>query len=55
MFSLEELFCAVDDFCQTFEPHWQQQLLSHGLQTRNRARQLCLSEIMTLVIAFHQQ
>jgi len=55
MFSLEELFCAVDDFCQTFEPLWQKQLLSHGLQTRARARQLCLSEVMTIVIAFHQQ
>jgi IS5 family transposase len=55
MFSLEELFCAVDDFCQTFEPRWQQQLLKHGVQRRNRARQLCLSEIMTIVIAFHQQ
>jgi len=55
MFSLEELLCAVDDFCQTFEPHWQKQLLSHGLQTRNRTRQLCLSEIMTIVIAFDQQ
>ena len=21
MFSLEELFCLVDDFCKTFEPH----------------------------------
>ncbi|MBD2034317.1 IS982 family transposase [Leptolyngbya sp. FACHB-321] len=55
MFSLEELLCSVDDFCQVFEPRWQQQLLSHGLQRRNRARQLCLSEIMTIVIAFHQQ
>lgn len=55
MFSLEELFCAVDDFCQTFEPRWQEQLLSHGLQKRHRTRQLCLSEIMTIVIAFHQQ
>jgi hypothetical protein len=31
MFSLEELFYAVDGFCQTFEPRWQQQLLKHGL------------------------
>lgn len=52
--SLEELFCAVDDFCQQFEPRCQQQLLSDGLQHRNRARGLCLSEIMTILIAFHQ-
>lgn len=55
MFSLEELFCTVDDFCQTFEPLWKQQLLKTGLRTRERARQLCLSEIMTIMIAFHQQ
>jgi len=55
MFSLEELFYRVDDFCQEFEPRWQQQLLTHQRQTRQRARQMCLSEIMTILIAFHQQ
>ena len=54
MFSLEELFCAVDDFCQIFEPLWHQQLLGDGLKHRQRQRQLCLSEIMTINIAFHQ-
>ena len=34
---------------------WQRQLLSHGLQTRDRERRLCLSEIITILIAFHQQ
>lgn len=47
MFSLEELFCSVDDFCQRFEPVWQRQLLTSGLQERERERSLCLSEIMT--------
>ena len=55
MFSLEELFCTVDDFCQTFEPLWRQRLFKTGLRTRERARQLCLSEIMTIMIAFEQQ
>lgn len=55
MFSLEELFCRVDDFCQRFEPTWQRQLLSSGLQERDRDRSLCLSEIMTILIGFHQQ
>lgn len=55
MFSLEELFCPVDDFCQTFEPQWRNRLLKAGLQTRERSRQLSLSEIMTVMIAFHQQ
>jgi hypothetical protein len=54
MSSLEELFCHVDDFCQTFEPHWHRQLLSHGLKTRKRSRSLCLSEVMTILIGFHQ-
>ncbi|NBO32119.1 MAG: hypothetical protein EBV05_11140, partial [Cyanobacteria bacterium WB6_1B_304] len=53
--SLEDLFCSVDDFCQCFEPQWQPQLLQSGLQTQKRSRQLYLSEIITIVIAFHQQ
>lgn len=55
MFSLEELFCSVDDFCQRFEPVWQRQLLTSGLQARVRERSLCLSEIMTILIGFHQR
>lgn len=54
MFSLEELFCCVDDFCQAFEPQWERQLLGNGLQRRRRIRSLCLSEIMTILIGFHQ-
>jgi hypothetical protein len=50
MLSLEALFCCVDDFCRTFEPRWQQKLLSDGLKHRNRPRRLCLSEILTIVI-----
>jgi hypothetical protein len=54
MLSLEELFCSVDDFCQVFEPQWQSHLLSCNLQSRKRKRTLCLSEIMTILISFHQ-
>lgn len=54
MFTLEELFCCVDDFCQSFEPQWERQLLGNRLQKRKRDRSLCLSEIMTIVIGFHQ-
>lgn len=54
MSSLEELFCSVDDFCQVFEPQWLAQQLTSGLATRQRSRSLCLSEIMTLLISFHQ-
>ena len=52
--SVLELFCAVDDFCQTFEPRWHQQCLTNGSKHRNRTRQLALSEIMTILILFHQ-
>ncbi|MBW4474667.1 MAG: IS982 family transposase [Stenomitos rutilans HA7619-LM2] len=54
MLSLEELFCSVDDFCQSFEPQWKQQLLGCGLTLRNRSRSLSLSEIMTILIGFHR-
>lgn len=55
MTSLEELFWNIDDFCQDFEPCWRRRLLQSGLQHRHRERSLHLSEIMTILVAFHQQ
>jgi hypothetical protein len=52
--SLVELFIDVDDFCQVFEPRWKQYQLTNGLRQRNRKTQLSLSEIMTIIIHFHQ-
>ena len=40
MSSREELFCHIDDFCQTFELSCQQQLLGQGVEQRRRARTL---------------
>ena len=54
MRSLLEVFCDVDDFCQVFLPAWQRHLVASGSHQRQRPRQLCLSEIMTILIAFHQ-
>jgi hypothetical protein len=54
MDSLLELFCDVDDFCKAFLPKLSQQMLASGIQQRKRDRSLCLSEIMTILIAFHQ-
>jgi hypothetical protein len=34
MISLKELFCSVDDFCQSFEGEWKQPLFGSGLQQR---------------------
>jgi hypothetical protein len=52
--SLEALFCHVDNFCKIFEPKWRQMLLGNGLQQRQRTRCLSMSEIMTILIGFHQ-
>lgn len=52
--SVLELFCAVDDFCQLFEPAWHTHCLSSGTKQRNRAHDLTLSERMTILILFHQ-
>ena len=48
------LFCDIDDFCLRFEPLWRQQLLSDGSRQRWRETRLCLSEVMTIVVSFHQ-
>ncbi|TAE09454.1 MAG: helix-turn-helix domain-containing protein [Oscillatoriales cyanobacterium] len=54
MNSLESLFCESDDLCQNFEPRWHSHLIGRGGKTRRRAKSLCLSDIMTILIAFHQ-
>lgn len=54
MDSLLVLFCDLDDFCQEFLPVWNKQLLISGQKQRQRARSLTISEIMTILIAFHQ-
>jgi len=54
MESLVELFCHVDDFCQAFLPTMEKKLISSGLRTRKRDRSLTMSEVMTLLIMFHQ-
>lgn len=52
--SLVELFCHVDDFWQVFRPIWYEHLLAAGERQRLRATQLSESEIMTIMIHFHQ-
>jgi hypothetical protein len=51
--SLLELFCDVDDFMLSFAPQWKASQLAAGKQ-RERAGQLCSSEVMTILIHFHQ-
>ena len=52
--SILELFCSVDDFWQQFAPTYQAHLLSDGKRHRQRAKTLAPSEIMTILILFHQ-
>jgi len=52
--SLVETFCSVDDFCQLFEPHWERMQLKSGQRQRKRRARLSLSEVMTIIIHFHQ-
>lgn len=54
MTSLLELFCDVDDFCKEYESYYQQKLITNGQIKRKRKRSLTTSEIMTILIAFHQ-
>jgi hypothetical protein len=54
MESLLELFVHVDDFCQTYLLALEQQLLASGKIKRRRARSLSISEVMTILIHFHQ-
>ena len=51
--SLLELFCDVDDFWLGFEPQWRATQLK-ACNQRERAGQLCPSEVMTILIHFHQ-
>ena len=51
---LLELFCDVDDFYSSFAPQWQRQLIETGQKQRCRQSRLSDSEIMTIMIHFHQ-
>ncbi len=53
MNKLVEIFCDVDDFCQVFIPNWEKQCIEDGTRKRKRACRMSMSEIMTIIIAFH--
>lgn len=48
------VFCQVDDFCQVFEPKFNQQLLVDGKRKRIKPSKMSRSEVMTILIAFHR-
>lgn len=50
--TLTSLFCIVDDFSLEFEPEWRKRLIDN--RQRKRKSTMSLSEVMTIVIHFHQ-
>lgn len=54
--SIVTLFCKIDDFFLAYEAHLAPRSLEDGkpTETRGRPRSLHPSEVMTLLIAFHQ-
>ena len=54
MIDIITIFVYVDDFCKGFFPYWQNQLLNHSKKkSRIRSGKLNLSEILTILIAYH--
>lgn len=54
MDNLIELYCVVDEFCKAFIPEFERNQLECGLKRKQRACNLSYSEIMTILIYFHQ-
>lgn len=54
MNNLLELFCLVDDFCQQFMPEFEKNVLEESVKQRHKPGSLSTSEIMTILIYFHQ-
>lgn len=50
----DKLFYFVDNFCKGFEPWYKKQLVSGHLMRRRREGHLTLSEVLTILIAYHQ-
>jgi Transposase DDE domain len=50
---LMTMFCDIDDFCKAFAPVYTRHLLETGRRHRRRQPALTLSEIMTILVAFH--
>ena len=53
MLDITTLFCSVDDFWKTFKVHWYKNQIGHK-SSRGPTSNLSMSEIMTIMILFHQ-
>ena len=54
MEDLTVLFCSVDDFWKQFEANWTENLIGSSKPKRGPNTELSISEMMTIVIMFHQ-
>lgn len=54
MNNLDAIYVDVDDFCLLFVPEWQKHLINSGEKQRIKPSRLSVSEVMTILIAFHQ-
>ena len=52
--NLLELYCHVDGFVKIFLPEWNKHLLDENKKKRNRFSRLSPSEIITILVHFHQ-
>ena len=50
----DTLFVFVDDFCKSFEPWYKKQLIAEKQRKRTRSGQLSLSEVLTILLAYHE-
>ena len=51
---LTTLYCLVDDFWKIFRIEWQNHLITSGKAPRGPEPELSISEMMTIIILFHQ-
>lgn len=49
-----QLFCEVDDFCKWFIVEWEKTQIGEGTKKRLRSPSLSHSEIITIIIFYHQ-
>ncbi len=54
MMDINEIFFKVDDFYNGFKGFYQNYLLTSGKKQRRREGKLSISEMMTIIILFHQ-
>lgn len=54
MNDLTSLFCSVDDFWKLFEQEWKKHLIDYGQPKKGPQPELSISEMMTILILFHQ-